>query len=162
MHFKVAHSYVRIRHAPALDGREIGMLRNGTVISTDTLEGPWVQIDGNDPCGHGGGWMLTDGRSLNLGVLLEPDVLELKAGTQWVVTCFPGGGGGGGNSATAELRGFTTLPHANGESGELIRELRIGSRVQVVAECGLWARVALGVGEARRLLWVEMDAFFAG
>lgn len=152
MCFEVVHTYVRVRQSPALNAREVGMLKKGSTITVDILEEGWVQIDMDDPCGYGGGWMLTDGASLNLGVLLQPHVIALSKGTSWRVTCIPAEGG------TRGLRAFDALPPQREAAGRVCAEWRVGSQIEVVAECGLWARVQRG----DELVWVEMDAFFAG
>ena len=101
--------------------------------------------------GDGGGWMLTDGRSVGgsapLGILMRPHIIAIAEGTQWTVT-RPGACTGYPTPAGAAL----------GEAGARLASCTEGDAVDVVSECGLWVQVKAAGG----LHWVEMDAFLAG
>ena len=164
MTFEVVHMFVRVRAEPRLDGKELGMLRKGMMITADAVHEDWVRIEENalgdaalppptgssgksSPMEYPGGWMLADGAAVKLGMLLEPKVTPLPPGTTWRAT-RPGGG------LAYPKPGGDAI---KGNAGEhLDKELQ---EVEVVAECGLWARVQLQDG---RRLWMEMDVFFAG
>ena len=152
---------------------EKGILRKGTLLSVDAIQGEWVRLEkqqdgtvetggsgsgavaaggvvgGTDPTPFGGGWMLTDGKALKLGILLQPQIIELPKGTKWQVTRAGGCTGyeqPGGSGAKSS------------DKGRRLAECSEGASVDVTAECGLWARVATAQGPT----WVEMDCFFAG
>ena len=123
------------------------MLRRGTIISVDAVSGDWVRIDapgGSSVLGsdavtaapklgsfdadkHSGGWMLTDGKIMNLGTLLQAHIIELPAGTRWQVTRAGG------------CRGYTQPGGYSGEgveAGRTLCDCTEGASVEVLAESG--------------------------
>jgi len=168
MTYELVYPFVKVRQSPETTASEMGMLRKGTQVSVDALKDDWVRLEKaddfetggipgtpaakpDDPAAFGGGWMLTDGRTLKpaLGVLLKPHILELPAGTRWQVT-RAGGCVGYDNPGGSGAR--------SSDKGRRLAECTEGASVEVTAECGLWARVVTSAGPA----WCEMDCFFAG
>jgi SH3-like domain-containing protein len=145
--YKVVHSFVRVRRAPDLQAPDVGLVRKDAVVSVDGFEHGWVRLAEDDQSGYGGSWMLTDGKARQIGLLLKPHVIELANGTWWQVT-RPSG-----------CVGHATLPPVGDSAPRPLADCTLGKRVEVLAECGLWARIKVSTGHA---YWVEMDAFFAG
>ena len=166
MTFEVVNSFVRVRTAPTADAPEhCTMKRKGTLVSVSARQGDWVQIEpepqllptGSGEAGSsggeagGGGWMLTDGKSMSppLGALMRPHIVRTAEGAKWVVTrkgaCtgYPSPGG-----------------VALGEPGTRLSYCCEGELVDIVAECGLWVEVQPPDGGTTS--WIEIDVFLAG
>ena len=74
-------AYRIARDLEAIAGGSSGALPTGQAAAPS---GPASQSDASP---YGGGWMLTDGKALKLGTLLQPHVIPLPAGTK----CFISG-----------------------------------------------------------------------
>ena len=87
--YRVAHARVAVRSAPSTDSQLIDVIRKGNVVETIQRQGNWVRL-----ARPGVAWMLVDGGSVGLGMLLEivcvqsirPPALRFAASRAVVIT----------------------------------------------------------------------------
>lgn len=153
-----------MRASPSVTANELGMLRKGTVVSVEAVQGDWVRLEKredhetgaatnkstSDPASYGGGWMLTDGKGIKnadpkapkLGVLLKPHIITVRRllGPQALALLAPSAGGG----CLRPLHRVSSASVARGLAVASIDSRWPGAAQEAVggqvAACGLWRR----------------------
>ena len=160
--WRVLHGRVAIRAGPSTRSAIIGVARAGSEVESCEQQNVWVRMAPSHAPSNGkdSAWMLTDGREVGLGMLLErlqtvAKPVETQSRWDWRVTEISPGrfkllpaereAGSAGNSPIARYR----VTHARvavraqpSTESRIIGAVRMGREVESCEKKGDWIRLA--------------------